>query len=112
MSIAANSLSLNGGTIKDGADNDAGLEHHGRLGLAVQRVDGVKPMLAATDPVLVNGERLTLAYDETIETRPPVSAFSVTGGSSTRIVSAVSSTGSALLLILSPAVAHGRPGSC
>ena len=46
LSIEADSLS--GGTIRDGSDNDAVLDHDGLAANASHKVDGVKPQLAAT----------------------------------------------------------------
>ena len=48
VSIEANSLSLNSGTIKDGSDNDAVLSHGEVAADWLHKVDGVKPVLAAT----------------------------------------------------------------
>ena len=112
MSIAADSLSLNGGTIKDRAGNPAGLTHAAVGPLGGHRVDGIKPELADTDGAVVNGATLTLNYSEPLDGSwtPPASAFTVTGGSSSRTVSHVTLSGSAVLLTLDPAVEHGETG--
>ena len=48
VSVEANSLTLNGGRIRDGANNNAVLTHDGLAADAGHKVDGVKPALAAT----------------------------------------------------------------
>ena len=45
IAIGANKLKLNGGTIKDGADNDANLSHNALAAQDGHKVDGVRPRL-------------------------------------------------------------------
>ena len=112
VSIEANRLTRVGGTIRDGADNDAVLNHDAVADDARHKVDGVAPVLAATDPAVVNGATLTLSYDETLDgsSRPLPSAFTVAGGDATRTVTRVQVSGSAVLLTVSPAAEHGETG--
>ena len=67
VSIAADSLSLNGGTVKDGSDNEADLDHQALGTQSRHRVDGIQPELAATRGVVVNGATLTLTYTEPLK---------------------------------------------
>ena len=73
VSIAANALSLNGGTIRDSANRNAGRTHSALAAAANHRVDGVKPVLqmAVADETI-----LTLTYDEPLALPAPrASAF-------------------------------------
>ena len=112
VSIAADSLSLNGGTIKDGMDNEADLDQRALGNQSRHQVDGIQPELAATDGAIVDGSTLTLTYTETLDSAstPPSSAFFVSGGSSSRTVSGVAMRGSTVDLTLSSAVAHWETG--
>ena len=112
VSIAAGSLSLNGGTIKDGSNNEADLDHRALRNQSRHKVEGIKPELAATRGAVVNGAMLTLTYTETLDSAstPPSSAFFVSGGSSSRTVSGVAMSGSTVKLTLSSAVAHWETG--
>ena len=112
VSIAADSLSLNGGTLKDGSDNEADLDHRALGTQSRHQVDGIQPELAATRGAVVNGATLTLTYTEPLDSAstPPSGAFSVSGGSSSRAVSNVALRGSAVDLTLSSAVAHWETG--
>ncbi len=110
VSLEADSLSLNGGTIKDAADNDADLKHDAAAAGSGHKVDGVKPQLAATEGVVVNGATLTLAYNEALDesSEPPTDAFTVTGGSQTRTVAGVSVNGRVVTLTLESEVIDGQ----
>ena len=112
VSIAADSLSLNGGAIEDGMDNEADLDHRALGTQSRHKVDGIQPELAATRGAVVKGATLTLTYTETLDaaSTPPSSAFSVSGGSSSRNVSGVVVRGNAVDLTLSSAVAHWETG--
>ena len=78
VGIAANSLGLNGGTIRDGASQDAVLAHSAVDG-AGHAVDGVAPALQSAT-VTSRGD-LALTYGETLDetARPPRSAFTGPG---------------------------------
>ena len=69
------------------------------------KVDAVAPVLALTDPAVVNGATLTLAYNEPLNTssRPATSDFTVEGGNETRTVTRVRVSGS-------DGSSHGEPG--
>ena len=77
VSIEADSLSRGGGTIRDGAGNDATLDHAAVASDSRHKVDGIPPALATTDGAVVNGTTLTLAYSEPLNSssRPATSAF-------------------------------------
>ena len=47
ISIAADKLNLNGGTIKDAAENDADLSHSAVSALAGHKVDGIRPTITS-----------------------------------------------------------------
>ena len=112
VSIDADSLSGGGGTIRDGAQNDATLTHAGVAADSRHKVDGIPPALATTDGAVVNGTTLTLAYSEPLNSssRPAASAFTVTGGNEARTVTRVQVSGSEVLLTLNPAVTDGESG--
>ena len=112
VSIAANQLTLNGGTITDRANNPAVLTHTAVSSQSGHRVDGVRPKLDATDGAVVNGTTLTLTYSEPLDgsSVPPASAFTVTGGGAARTVSGVAVGGRVVILTLDPAVEHGQTG--
>ena len=113
VSIKSNSISLNGGMIKDSADDhDALLNHRAVAADAGHKVDGVKPKLAATGGAGVNGIVLALTFDEPLHLwlRPEAGDFTVTGGDISRTVTDVGLSGSAVLLILDLAVEHGEEG--
>ena len=112
VEIEANQLALNGGTIKDAADNNAVLDHQAVAADTRHRVDGVKPGLAATGGAVVNLATLTLTYEEPLDgnSTPSAGAFTVAGGSQTRTVTDVEVSGSAVELTLDSAVDHGETG--
>ena len=91
VGVEADSLTRGGGTIRDGSDNDAVLDHDGLAADSGHKVDGVRPELAASGGAVVDGTRLTLSYDEPLDTRsPPASGdFTVSGGDRARAVSRV-----------------------
>ncbi len=107
VSIEANRLSLNGGTIKDGADNDAVLDHDVVAADSGHKVDGVKPRLQSAT---VNEAELTLAYGEALDGSAPPAAedFTVNVEGAGRSVSGVSVSGRAVTLTLALAVEHGE----
>ena len=73
VSIAADSLTLNGGTIRDSANRAAGLTHSALADDAHHRVDGVAPVLQTA---VVDETTLTLTYDEPLaQPAPRASAF-------------------------------------
>ena len=48
IAISANKLTLNGGAIKDAADNDADLSHDALSAQTSHKVDGVRPRVSGT----------------------------------------------------------------
>ena len=75
----------------------------------LQDVDDTAPVLSST---VVNGATLTLTYGEMLDgsSTPLASAFTVTGGDTSRTVTDVFLNGSAVLLTVDPAVEHGETG--
>ena len=112
VGIEANRLSRGSGTIRDGAQNNAVLEHAAVAADSQHKVDGVRPKLATSNGAVANGTMLTLAYGEPLDSFsvPSTDAFTVTGGSETRTVAGVRVDGSAVFLTLSPAVQDGETG--
>ena len=109
VSIAAGRIDLNGGTIQDGADNDAVLDHDGLAADAAHRMDGVKPVFQSA---AVNEAELTLTYGEALDgsSRPGTGDFTVNVEGAERSVTNVAVSGSAVELTLDPAVEHGDTG--
>ena len=112
VSIDGNSLTLNGGRIRDGANNDAVLTHDGLAADAGHKVDGVKPALAANRGAAVDASSLALTYGEALDegSRPAPGDFTVQVDGTARSVSGVSVSGSVVILTLNPAVEHGATG--
>ena len=109
VSIEANKLSLNGGTIKDGSNNNAVLDHDGLAADSGHKVDGVRPAFLSA---AVDGSSLTLTYGEALDegSRPAPGDFTVEVDGSGRSVSGVSVSGRGVALTLNPAVEHGDTG--
>ena len=109
VSIEANRLSLNGGTIEDAADNPADLAHEAVAAQAGHKVDGVRPVFVSA---AVDGASLTLTYGEALDagSRPAPGDFTLQVDVTARSVSGVSVSGSVVILTLNPAVAHGDTG--
>ena len=107
--MEANRLTLNGGTIKDEADNAAELAHEALAPQAGHRVDGVRPAFVSA---AVDGSSLTLTYGEALDggSRPASGDFTVEVDGTGRSVSGVSIGGSVVTLFLNPAVEHGDTG--
>ncbi len=70
------------------------------------------PVLAATDPAVVNGDTLTLTYDRTLHIGrvPSASNFTVSGTTKATAVDAAVLSGTAVVLTLSPPVEPGDTG--
>ena len=113
VSIDANSLSLNGGTIKDSTDDtDAVLNHRAVAANVGHKVDASRPALVVTGGAVVNGSTLTLTYDEPLNgsSTPEATAFTVSGGDQARMVTGVRVSGSKVELTLDPAVEQAETG--
>ena len=109
VSIEAGRITLNGGTIKDEADNPAELAHEAVAAQAGHKVDGVRPVFVSA---AVDGSSLTLTYGETLDggSRPAPGDFTVEVDGAGRSVTGVSVSGSVVTLTLSTAVEHGDTG--
>ena len=109
VSVEANRLTLNRGTIKDEADNPAELAHGAVAPQAGHQVDGVRPAFVSS---AVDGASLTLTYGEALDpgSRPAAGDFTVEVDGTGRSVSGVSVSGSVVTLFLNPAVEHGDTG--
>ena len=99
VSIEANRLRLNGGTIKDEAENAAELAHGALATQAGHKVDGVRPAFVSA---AVDGASLTLTYGEALDggSRPAPGDFTVQVEGSGRSVTGVSVSGSEVTLFL------------
>ena len=104
--------SLSGGTIRDGSDNDAVLDHDGLAADGGHKVDAVKPALAASGGAVVDGTRLTLTWDEPLDgsSTPEAGDFTVSGGDRARTVTRVRVSGSMVLLTLDAGAEHLETG--
>ncbi len=107
ISVAANKLTLNSGTIKDASGNAATLTHTALAAQSGHEVDGVAPTLQSAT---VNGASLTLTYDENLDTGsvPAAGDFTVTVDSSERTVSTVMVSEATITLTLASAVLTGQ----
>ena len=112
VSIEADSLSLNGGTITDGADNDAVLNHEAVAPQAGHKVDGVKPELATNDGAVADGATLTLTYDGPLDAGSLAEPgdFTVAGGDRARTVTRVVVRGASVELTLDVGAEHEEAG--
>ena len=112
VSIEADSLSRNGGTIQDAADNDAVLDHEALAADSSHQVDGVKPELAVTGGAVVDGATLTLTWNEPLDgsSTPETDDFTVAGGDHVRTVTGVRVNGSAVELTLDSGAEHEEAG--
>ena len=110
VSIEADSLRLNGGTIRDEARNEAVLDHDGLTADAGHKVDGVRPELSELRRWMESS--LTLTYGEVLDgsSRPASGDFTVEVGGDGQTVAGVSMSGSTVTLTLDPAVEHGETG--
>ena len=105
VTIAANALKLNGGSIKNNVDIDADPAHAAHQDPRYyKRVDGIKPVLWAA---AAHGAHLVLTYSETLwkYSQTPASAYTVMVNNAVRDVSAVSISDRAVTLTLASAVA-------
>ena len=104
--------SLSGGTIRDGSDNDAVLDHDGLAADGGHKVDGVRPELAASGGAVVDGTRLTLTWDKPLDgsSIPASGDFTVAGGDQSRTITRVSVSGSMVTLTLNVGAEHLETG--
>ena len=104
--------SLSGGTITDEARNAAVLEHGSLSADSGHKVDAVKPELAASGGAVVDGTRLTLTWDEPLDTSstPEAGDFTVAGGDQERTVSRIVVRGTSVVLTLDTGAEHREAG--
>ncbi len=109
VSIEADRIALNGGTIEDEAENAAELAHEAVATQAGHQVDGVRPAFVSA---AVDGSSLTLTYGEALDggSRPASGDFTVAVDGAGRSVTGVSISGSVVTLTLNPAVEHVDTG--
>ncbi len=109
VSIEADRIALNGGTIEDEAENAAELVHEALGTQAGHQVDGVRPAFVSA---AVDGSSLTLTYGEALDggSRPAPGDFTVQVDGTGRSVSGVSISDAVVTLTLNPAVEHGDTG--
>jgi uncharacterized repeat protein (TIGR02059 family) len=100
ISLSANTLALNSGSITDAALNSASLTHVAISNSLLLRVDG-SPPVPDTPQTSSNGSTITITYDETLSaTAPQTSAFTVLVNSVSNSVSSVSISGQTIELSL------------
>ena len=107
--VDPNALALNGGAIRDAANNlDADISHQGGGAIFVPVVesDTAAPQLQSAT---VDGSTLTLTYNEDLDTgvTPPADAFAVTVNGASRSIIGVGVGESSVVLFPSPAVEAG-----
>ena len=107
--VDPNTLALNGGAIRDAANNlNADIQHQGGASIFVPVVeeDTASPQLASA---MVDGSSLTLTYDEDLDNSEFLSSglFSVNVNGAARSVMGVAVGQSDVALLLSPAVVAG-----
>ena len=107
VSIAANSLSRSGATIKDDANQNAGLTHAAVAADSGHTVDAVKPVLQTAS---VDDEIITVTYSEALDETsvPPPDAFTVGVGGTPRSIEAIQIAGSVVTLTLVSVVLPDR----
>ena len=107
VAIAANVLSLNGGTIGDAAGNAVDISHTEVTDNTSYTIDTTTPtLIAGANAVEANGGYVTLKYSETLDsasgTQPTAADFSVSG----HTVTGVSLSGSNVVLAVTPAFVY------
>ena len=111
LSIAADSLALNGGTIQDATDtgtNKAADRDHAAVAADSRHsVDGKRPALQTAS---VDGTVVTLTYDETLDTTstPAKNAFTVTADSMALSVDSVAVSEAVVTLTLGAQAVRGQ----
>ena len=107
VSIAANSLSRSGATIKDDANQNAGLTHAAVAADSGHTVDAVKPVLQTAT---LDGDIVTVTYSEALDETsvPPPDAFTLGVGGTTRSIEAVQIAGPVVTLTLVSVVLPDR----
>jgi hypothetical protein len=107
ISILANTLAINSGTIRDLNANDANLSHSAISATTAYKVDGVVPTLS-TAVIAANGTRITLTFSETISsTISAYSAVTLNVGSVRNVLSGGTTADSRLSMDLTFAAISG-----
>lgn len=100
ISLTANSLALNSGSIVDAGLNSASLTHVAISNSLLLQVDG-SPPVAGTPQTSSSGSSISITYDETLSaTAPQASAFTVLVNSVSNAVTSVSITDRTIQLSL------------
>ena len=109
VSVVADSLNPNGGTIQD-ADNRPATDftHAAVAANSGHTVDGDTPELLAMSGAVVDADTVTLTYDKTLDETsiPRANAFTVTAGGATALITFVQVSGSVVTLTLVSNVTH------
>ena len=107
VSIAANKLTLNGGTIQDkeSTPQNATRTHTAVAADSDHTVDGDTPDL---ETAVVDADTVTLTYDKALDETsiPRANAFTVTAGGATALITFVQVSGSVVTLTLVSNIAH------
>ena len=109
VSIEFNSLSLEGGTIRDASGNDAMLNHEPLESDPDHKVDTLPPVFRVA---MVAGRELTLDFDEALDesSAPLAAAFTVMGGDTARTVTETDVDRRRVTLTVDPVVARYETG--
>ena len=109
VSVVANSLNPNGGTIQD-ADNRPATDftHAAVAANSGHTVDGDTPELLAMSGAVVDADTVTLTYDKALDETsiPRANAFTVTAGGATALITFVQVSGSVVTLTLVSNITH------
>ncbi len=110
ISVGANKLTLNSGTIQDGAGNSATLTHTALGTQSGHKVDGIDKTVPTLDSATVNGTTLTLNYSEALDTNstPATTDFTVSVAGTDQTPTGVVVSGSAVTLTLGTAATAGQ----
>ena len=109
VSVVADSLNLNGGTIQDAGNRPAtDFTHAAVAANSGHTVDGDTPELLAMSGAVVDADTVTLTYDKTLDETsiPRANAFTVTAGGATALITFVQVSGSVVTLTLVSNITH------
>lgn len=108
IAINANTLELNGGTIRDAAGNNATLTHSAVTASASLKVDTTLPAHSSS-AVNAAGTQLTMTYSEALSsTTAATSTFAVMAAGSSVTVSSATVSGSTVVLALGSTIRVGQ----
>jgi hypothetical protein len=104
IAITANTLELNGGTIKDTSNNNANLSHLAVVASVNQKIDTAAPSFVSAT-VNSAGTQISLSYGENLSsTTASTSTFSVTVGGLNSTISLVAISASSVTLTILPII--------